>query len=121
MKSRTLWAGCVFLVCLGFVQADEFTATLIKVADGKITFSRGGGKKKKDTTLPAAENCQVFVAKYDKKAKTIDAGDEVAGGLKNPIFSQLDKEAVEAWIRTNKANDTIVELRLFQKAKKNKD
>ncbi len=121
MKSRLLWAGCVLLMGLGFIQADEFTATLIKVADGKITYSRGGGKKKKEATLPAAENCQVFVAKYDKKAKTIDAGDELTGGLKNPIFSKLDKEAVDAWVRTNKANDTIVELRLFQKAKKNKD
>jgi hypothetical protein len=62
----------------------------------------------------------VSVAKYDKKLKAIEAGDEVQGGLKNAIFAQLDKESVEAWVRTNKENDKILELRLFQSTKKKK-
>lgn len=120
MWKYSLWTAFAFFVFLGFLQADEFTATLVKVADGKVTFVRGAGKKKKETTLPADENCKVFVAKYDKKLKAIEAGEEVQGGLKNPIFEKLDKETLEALVRTNKENDKILELRLFQSTKKKK-
>ena len=113
-------SAVVFIICLGLTQADEFTGTLVKVVDGKVTFSRGSGKKKKETTLPVVENCRVVAAKYDAKAKRIEAGDEIAGGLKNAIFTQLDKEAVEAWICTNAQNDKILELRVFQSTKKKK-
>lgn len=92
MWKYSLWTAFAFFVFLGFLQADEFTATLVKVADGKVTFVRGAGKKKK----------------------------EVQGGLKNPIFEKLDKETLEALVRTNKENDKILELRLFQSTKKKK-
>lgn len=120
MYKQTLYGGLTFVVFLGIVQADEFAATLVKVADGKVTFVRGTGKKKKETTLPADENCKVSVAKYDKKAKIIDAGDEVVGGLKNPVFEKLDKASIEAWVRTSKENDKILELRIYQSTKKKK-
>jgi hypothetical protein len=120
MLKQTLCTSVALFLFLGIVQADEFAATLIKVADGNVTFSRGIGKKKKELTLPAAQNCKVSVAKYDKKAKIIEAGDEVAGGLANPIFSQLDKESIEAWVRTNKENDKILELRIYKSTKKKK-
>ena len=117
---RALPTSLILLVCAGFLQADEFTATLVKVEDGKVTYSRGSGKKKKVTTLPADEKCKVVVAKYDAKAKRIDAGDEIADGLKNAIFQKLDKEPVEAWIRTSENNERILEMRLFQSTKKKK-
>ena len=120
MMKYSLWSGLAFFVFLGLLQADEFTATLVKVADGNVTFSRGKGKKAKQATLPADENCKVVVAKYDAKLKLIEAGDDVAGGLRNPIFGQLDKEPVEAWVRTDKENKKILELRLFQSTKKKK-
>ena len=118
MYLRALSAAILFLLAVGVAQADEFAATLVKVADGKITFSRGAGKKKKDYTLPADEKCRVVVAKYDAKTKKIEAGDAIADGLKNAIFDQLDKQAVEAWVCTNADNTVIVELRLFQLTKK---
>ena len=71
--------------------------------------------------LVADEKCRVVVAKYDKKTKTIEAGDEIAGGLKNPLFQKLDTEAIEAWIRTDAANEKILELRLFQSTKKKRN
>ena len=120
MILRLLTAGICVVLCAGFVQADEFSATLVKVADGKITFTRGVGKKKKETTLPADEKCRVVGAKYNAKAKKIEAGDEIAGGLKNPLFEMLDKETVEAWIVTNAENDRIVELRLYKSPTKKK-
>jgi hypothetical protein len=120
MPQRLFAAGIGLLVCLGFAQADEFSAPLVKVADGKITFVRGKGKKKKDFTLPADENCRVFAAKYDPKTKKIEAGDEIPGGLKNSLFEMLDKDPVEAWIRTSPDNERIVELRLYKLGPKKK-
>jgi hypothetical protein len=117
MNSHALVAGLFLLLCLGFVQAEEFAAPLVKVADGKVTFTRGIGKNKQDITLPA-EKCRVFLAKYDKINKKIDAGDELAGGLKNPLFEKLQKDTIEAWICTNEAGDKILELRIYQSAKK---
>ena len=119
MNSHALVAALFFLLCLGFVRAEEFAAPLVKVSDGKVTFTRGVGKNKQDITLPA-EKCRVFLAKYDKIAKKIDAGDELAGGLKNPLFEKMQKDTIEAWIRTNEANDKILELRIYQAAKKAK-
>src|SRR5262245_40311075 len=114
MIRRTCIAVPIMLLAWGSAHADEFVATLLKVADGKVTFVRGTSKKKKEATLAADEKCRVFVAKYDAKAKRIEAGDEIADGLKNAIFVNLDKESFDAWIRTNSQNDKILEMRLFQ-------
>ena len=118
MSLRALPAAVLFLLAAGVAQGDEFAATLVKVADGEITYSRGVGKKKKDYTLPADEKCRVVLARYDAKTKKIEAGDAIADGLKNAIFDQLDKQSVEAWVRTNAENTVIVELRLYQSTKK---
>jgi len=119
MTCRFVASAALLLIGLSFAQADEFTGTLLKVADGKLTFSRGTGKKKKkEFTLPVDEKCRVVAGVYDAKTKMINAGDDIAGGLKNPIFENLDKESVDAWIRTTTQNDRILELRLFQSTKK---
>lgn len=118
MIIRLLLAGLVPLLVLGSVQADEYTGTLVKVEENKVTFSRGVGKKKQTLTLPAGDNCRVVVARYNKKTKSIEAGDDIAGGLKHPLFQKLEKEAVEAWIRTDASNERILELRLYQSTKK---
>lgn len=120
MAARILLTGVMFFAVLVFANAEEFGGTLVKAADGKLTFVRGAGKTKKTHTLKVDEKCKVVAGKYDKKTKTIEAGDEIAGGLKNPLFEQLDKQPVEAWIRTNTDNDTILELRLYQSTTKKK-
>lgn len=113
MKLRFGLAGFAILLGIGLAQADEFTAVLVKVNDGKVTFIRSGAKKKKDTTLPVDEKCKIVVAKHDPKLKRIEAGEELAGGLKNPIFEKLDQEPIGAMIRTNAENDRIVEMRVY--------
>lgn len=118
MYARWLAAVVVLFVGVSCLPAEEFAGTLVKVADGKVTFSRGVGKKKKNYTLVADANCRVVAGIYNKKTKTIEAGPDIAGGLKNPLFEQLDKNSVDAWIRTNADNDRIIELRLYQTAKK---
>lgn len=120
MARRTLIAGFASLLCLALARADEFTATIVKVGDGQVTLSRGKGKKKQVLTLLADEKCRVVVARYDEKTKTIEAGDEIAEGLKNIRFTQLDKEPLEAFVRTNVKNDRVLEMRLFQATKKKK-
>ncbi len=102
------------VVFMGVAQADEYSGTLIKVVDGKVVFSRGTGKKRQEFALAADAKCRVFTAKINKKLKKIEAGDEVDGGLANPIFRRLEKEAISAWIVTNEKNDTILEMRLYQ-------
>ena len=119
MLSRMLMGvGFVFLV--GVAHADEYSGTLVKVADGKVTFTRGTGKKKKEFSVPIAEKCRVFVAKYNSKTKTFEAGAEFEGGVSNPIFKHLEKESFESWIVTDAKNETIHELRLFQLTTKKK-
>jgi hypothetical protein len=119
MRLHCVLPGLAVLVAVGVVTADEFIADLAKVGDGKVTFTRGTGKKKKkEYSLPVDESCRISVARYDLKAKRIEAGDDVPGGLKNPLFEKLDKEPVQAWVRTNADNDRILELRLFQTVKK---
>ncbi len=113
---RTLLLIGAFLVITGIIRADEFTGSLTKVHENKLTFTRGTGKKKKTFTLVVSDNCLVVVAKYDAKTKKITAGDTIAGGLKNPLFDKLETDTVGAWIRTDAANEKILELRLFQLA-----
>ena len=116
-----LLIGFSVILAFGVVHAEEFTAVLVKAGDGKVTLIRGKTKKdKKELTLSTDENVRIVLAKYDAKTKRIEAGDDLAGGLKNPIFQQLDKEIVQAWVRTNADNDRILELRLFTTPSKKK-
>lgn len=123
MYPRIIGITCGLLVCFGVAHAAEFSATLVKMVDGKLTLMNGVGKKKKEFTIAVDEKCVIVAAKYDKKTKKIEAGDAIVGGLKNPLFDKLDKEPVEAWVRTSAENDKVLELRLYQstKAKKPKN
>lgn len=119
-RSATALGIGILAIGMSTVAAEEFIGTISKVEQNKITIVRGTGKKKKELTLTADEKCRVVVARYDIKAKRIEAGDEIAGGLKNALFSNLEKEPVEAWIRTTPENEKVLELRLFQSTKKKK-
>jgi hypothetical protein len=120
MRYYTALAFVLALFAVGAADADEFAAILVKVVDGKVTYSRGTGKKKVETTLSADDGCQVVVGKYDAKTKKIEAGDVIGDGLKNAIFTQLDKEEIGAWVRTNADNSKILELRVYKTAAKKK-
>lgn len=119
-RSATALGIGILAIGMSTAVAEEFIGTISKVEQNKITIVRGTGKKKKELTLTADEKCRVVAARYDIKAKRIEAGDEIAGGLKNALFSNLEKEPVEAWIRTTPENEKVLELRLFQSTKKKK-
>ena len=55
MTPRVFAPAPRILVAVSVVQADEFTGTRIKAADGKVTFFRGVGKKKKEFTPSTQE------------------------------------------------------------------
>lgn len=120
MARRTLTAGLGLFLSLVTARADEFTAAIVKVGEGKVTLTRGTGKKKQTLSLLADEKCRVVVARYDAKTKTIEGGDEIADGLKSARFTQLDTDPLEAWIRTDAKNERVLEMRLFQSTKKKK-
>ena len=120
MTARLCLAAASALFCIGTLCADEFTGTLVKIHDNKVTFSTGKGRKKKTTTLPADDKCLVTAAKYDAKTKKIEAGDTIPGGLKNARFEKIEPDTIDAWIRTDASNEKIVELRLFQSIAKKK-
>lgn len=116
MFRKLLGAMCVFALAIGFVAADEFTATIKKVDGDKVTFSKlafGKDKDKKpeDQTLPVAKDVKVNKGTRDFKTKKTEVGDKIEGGLKNEIFTKIEeKKGVLARIITDADNKTITDI-----------
>lgn len=121
--SKTIASVAALLVLAGQAAADEFMGTVRRVEGDKITIHLAGKGKKApavERVLHAAANCRVALARYNKVTKQLEAGDEVAGGLKNPLFQNLGDRGVEALVVTDGSGQTVKELRLFQTAGKKK-
>src|SRR5687768_6291721 len=115
MFRKLLGAMCVFAVSIGFVAADEFTATIKKVDGDKVTFAKFGGKDKdkkpEDQTLPVAKDVKVNKGTRDFKTKKTEVGDKIEGGLKNELFTKIEeKKGVLARIITDADNKTITDI-----------
>lgn len=114
-------AAVIVLIAGSVAAAEEFTARIVKVEDGKITvtkFQKGAkkGEKGKEETLKVANNVKVVKAKFNKEEKKIEAGDALEGGLKNERFANLGGEkarGVFAQIVTNDDN-VVTEIRVFE-------
>jgi len=122
--------SALFLValCVGISFAEEFTAAITKVGDGKITFAKT--KFDKETkkfekgdpqTLPVADKVKVVKAKFNKESKKFEAGDDVEDGLKNKMFSDIGEKSVGATLVTDGDGKKITEIRVFTFGKKKKD
>jgi hypothetical protein len=115
---RRICCGVAILVaCVGVAVADEFTAVITKVNGNKVTFRRVSKEKKEkgeEQTLPAKDDVKVTAAKFNKETKKIEAGEELASGLKNEIFSKSEK-GVFGRIVTSDDNKTITEISVFKK------
>jgi hypothetical protein len=118
-------AGFVLAVGVSVVMGDEFFAAIREVKDGKVTFAKFNKAEKKaedPMTLPAAANVKVMTGKFNKDTKKIEAGEELAGGLKNEKFSNIGEKGVMANITTSDDGKTITEIRVLPKfGKKKKD
>jgi hypothetical protein len=120
MLRRICCAAAIVMACLGVAVAEEFTGIISKVDGNKVTFrkfSKDKKEKAEEQTLPAKDGVKVVTAKFNKDTKKVEAGDEVAGGLKSDVFAKGGK-GVMARIVTSDDNKTITEIRVFQLKKK---
>jgi hypothetical protein len=127
MLRRFVAAVAVLGLCLGVALADEFGAVITKVQDGKVTFTKfkkGEGKKFEkgpEMTLPTAATVKVVSGKFNPDTKKLEAGEPLAGGLKNERLSNIGEKGVFATIVTDADNKKITEIRIGGKGKKKKD
>jgi hypothetical protein len=107
--------------------ADEFGAVITKVQDGKVTFTKfkkGEGNKFEkgpEMTLPTAATVKVVSGKVNPETKKLEAGEPLAGGLKNERLANIGEKGVFATIVTDADNKKITEIRVGGKGKKKKD
>jgi hypothetical protein len=108
----TLVASTFFLCGL---PAEEFAASIQKVDKGKVSFFKihKKGKSAKELVLPASD-CKVVAARLNKNTKKIEAGEELPGGLQNPVFQMIGAHGLLARIVTDTDGKTIVEIRVLQ-------
>jgi Skp family chaperone for outer membrane proteins len=88
------WAACVILVAFAVASAEEFTASVSKFEDGKITFTKFGKKgdgKVEPTTLPVAADCKYMKAKFNQEEKKFETDGALEGGKE--AFEKRVKEA----------------------------
>src|ERR1043166_6947071 len=101
MNRRFVCAAVVTLAVFGVALADEFTAVISKVEDGKVTYKKfkfNAEEKKIEfgdaTTLPAAKDVKAPKTKFDKDAgKAVT--EPVEGGLANAMFKDIGKDKKE--------------------------
>jgi hypothetical protein len=111
-------AAVVTLITFGIALADEFTASITKVEDGKVTFHKTKFNKEdkklekgEAMTLPVSKDLKVTKAAFGKgKGK---AGDPLEGGLKNELFTKISEKGLFAQIVTDSDNKNITEIRVF--------
>jgi hypothetical protein len=122
-------AAIITLVAVSFVAAEEITVRIFKCdADKGCVMYKKTIKGKVDpddkgTVIDLTKNAKIVLGKKDPdvKGKSID-GDEVKGGLKNEVFSDLGEKGVAAVLFT--ADDggdkgKVTKLRVFAKKKAN--
>jgi hypothetical protein len=116
-------AALLMLVSIGLVCAEEFTARISKVGDGKITFTKlKKGEKGEEATLAIAADVKVVNAKFNKDTKTQEAGDPVPDGIKNKMFTNIGEKGVTARLVTDDSGKKVTEIRVFKGfGKKKKD
>jgi hypothetical protein len=102
--------------------SEEFRAVLTKVADGKVTFTRttaGKDPRKGDEqTLPIADDVKVVKGKLDKDTNEVEAGEPIAGGLKNEMFTRMADRGLKASLVTDAENKKIAEIYVLPAGRK---
>lgn len=119
MFRKIVCIGIVLTLSAGVVFADEFGAIITKVEGNKVTFYRieGKGKNAKkgdEKTMKAAKDVKVVKGKFNKENKTFEAGDEIEGGLKHKMFTEIPEKGMFAAIHTDDDNKRIKEIRVFR-------
>lgn len=115
----------VMTIAIGFVAADEFTASIVKVDGNKVTvqkFKKGEkgkkGKAEKDgdpVVMKVAKDAKITKGKFAKKDGkfSVEPGETIEGGLTAEMFKNASEEkAVRASITTE--GDTITAITTMQ-------
>jgi hypothetical protein len=113
MLRKVIAASLVLVLSVGVVFADEIRAVITKVEGGKITFAemKGKGERGDEQTLPVAKNVKIVKGKFNRETKTFESGDELPGGLKHKMFTDIPEKGVRALIVTE--GKKITEIRIF--------
>jgi hypothetical protein len=124
MLRKIVCIAIVLTLSAGIAFADEFGAIITKVEGNKVTFHpfefKKGANKGDEKTMKVAKDVKVVRAKFNKETKMIEAGDEIEGGLKHKMFSDIPEKGYFARISTDDDNKRIKEIRvfMFKKGKK---
>jgi hypothetical protein len=108
MTRKLFCSMFVMTLAIGFVAADEFTATITKVDGDTVTYQKYLAKKKGDTEKKkdgdavtiSAKGAKVAKGTFNKDDKKFVAGDAIADGLKNEMFTKITEKGVGARITT---------------------
>jgi hypothetical protein len=123
-------AAVVSLLAVSVAMSEEFFASISKVEDGKVTFTKGFafGKKKDDKkpepmTLPLAKNAKFSKGgKFNFKDKSVEGGEEIKMDAVKELISKGGEKGTFAQIVTDKDNKSITEVRFLTfGGKKKKD
>src|SRR5262245_45269218 len=114
---KMLFGVTVFLLSVGVVLAAEFNCTIIKVDGSKVTVKKGKKGEEKEYTYTAAKDVKVNKGTFDAKAKKLEIGDAIDGGLKNELFTKIGEKGVGARVITEGEGDkeTITQIVLTKK------
>jgi hypothetical protein len=114
MLRKVIAASFVLVLSVGVVFADEIRGVITKVDGNKITFAetKGKGQKGDEQTLTTTKDVKVVKGKFNKESKTVEAGDEIEGGLTSKTFTNISEKGVRALIVTK--DNKITEIRVMQ-------
>jgi hypothetical protein len=122
MLRKVVGAAVVLVLCVGVALADEIRAVITKVEGKNVTFAEIKGKERgSEKTLPVSATVKVVKGKFNRETKKVEStGDEIEGGLKSRLFTNIPEKGIRATIVTNDDNTKITEIRVL-KGKKKKD
>lgn len=118
MLRKIVCIGVVLTMSAGVALADSFFALVTKVDGNKVTFypfeGKGKDAKKGDEkTMKTAKDVKVVKGKFNKETKKFESGDEIEGGLKHKMFTELPEKGMFARITTDDDNKRIKEISVF--------
>ena len=113
MLRKVVSAAVILVLCVGVTLADEIRVFITKVEGNKVTFqeNKGKGERGESKTLPVDAKVKVVKGKFDKDTKkTVSTGEDIEGGLKNKMFTDIGEKGVAATIITkdNKISEILV-------------
>jgi hypothetical protein len=114
-----LAASLVLVLSVGVVFAEDIFARITKVEGNKVTFTEFKGKEKgEEQTLPVAKSAKIVNGKFNKETKSVEVVDEVEGGLKNKMFTDITEKGIVARITTEDKKITEIRVLRFKGKKK---